>query len=239
MLRAEKFEWGPEANTFTTLGRCPRTGRLGVAITTAEMAVAGRCVYVKSNVAAVASQARTNPLLGPLALQLVELGYPASRVMLELEASDPYIEFRQIGIVDRWGHVSVRTGTSNGDYHGSITGDGWIAMANGVVGEEVIQAMAGAMDGTESEDLEVRLVNAIEAGTNAGGQPTGQRSAGVVVYENEGFSIVNLRVDDSDAPMKDLRALFDKFHTLMRYYKERPFDPRIGNQREWAEENLK
>jgi uncharacterized Ntn-hydrolase superfamily protein len=234
MRELKLFELGTETHTFTAIGRCPRTGRLGISISTGEMAVAGRCIYVKSNVGAVATQSRTNPLLGPFAIQLMELGYPANRALAELEASDPHIEYRQLGIVDRWGGTAVRTGSRNADWNGHLTGDGWITMGNGIVGEGVVKAMAKAMEESAEEEIEVRLMKAVGAGTDAGGQPNGQRSAGILVYENEGFTIINLRVDDSDTPMADLWKLFDKFQPMLDYYKERPFDPTIGAATEWA-----
>ncbi len=68
------FEPGFQVNTFTVLGRCARTGRLGVAVTTREMATGARVPNVKAHVGAVATQASTDPRLGPLGLQLLELG---------------------------------------------------------------------------------------------------------------------------------------------------------------------
>ena len=130
MLEGIEFELGPERNTFTAIGRCPRTGRLGVSITTRELGVGGRCVHIRPNLGAVATQASTDPRLGPLALELLELGYPAQRVVSELEASDPFIEYRQLGIVDRWGHTAVRTGAENKDWAGHFDGDGWLVMGN-------------------------------------------------------------------------------------------------------------
>ena len=116
------FTLGPEMHTFTAIGRCPRTGRLGISISTSEMAVTGRCVYIKANIGAVATQSRTDPRLGLLAIELLELGYPAGRVLAQLEESDPYIEYRQLGIVDRYGHTAVRTGIDNGDWKGARNG---------------------------------------------------------------------------------------------------------------------
>jgi len=230
------FQLGVETHTFTAIGRCPRTGRLGISISTSEIAVTGRCAYVKSNVGAVATQSHTDPRLGPLAIKLLELGYPAQRVLAELEAGDPYTEYRQIGIVDRWGHTAVRTGKDNSDWKGHSIGNGWIAMGNGLVNIGVVQAMAKAMEESANEDIEVGLMKALDAGTAAGGQPNGQRSAGILVYENEGFSIVNLRVDDHDEPMKELWRLFNRLYPLVPYYKERPDNPTIGRVSDWAAE---
>jgi uncharacterized Ntn-hydrolase superfamily protein len=221
-------------DTFTAIGRCPRSGRLGISVTTSEMGVGGRVPFVAANVGAVATQAYTDPRLGALALRLLDLGYPAARVLSEVEQSDPHIEWRQIGIVDRWGHAAVRTGQENAPWAGHESGDGWIVMGNALVGAEVVAAMADAMRVSADEDIETRLVAAIAAGTEAGGQPGGQRSAAVLVCENEGYSIVNLRVDDHEQPMRELQRLFARLHPLVPYYRARPDDPTIGRVADWA-----
>ena len=110
MLEGIRFELGTETHTFTAVGRCPRTGRLGVSVTTSEIGTGGRVPSVKANVGAVATQAYTDPRLGSLAIQLLDLGYPSQRVLEELKASDPYVGWRQTGIVDRWGHTAGHTG---------------------------------------------------------------------------------------------------------------------------------
>lgn len=228
-----QFERGLETHTFTALGRCPRTGRLGVAVTTSEIGTGGRVPHIKANIGAAATQAYTDPRLGELALRLLELGYRAPRVMAELETSDPHIEWRQLGIVDRWGHTAVRTGRNNTAWAGHVTGNGWVTMGNAVK-DGVVAAMAEAMQASEAEDIETRLMRAIDAGTTAGGQPDGQRSAAILVYENDGVSIVNLRVDDHDTPMDELWRLFKRLHPLLPYYKERPDNPTIGRVVDWA-----
>ena len=219
--------------TFTVLGRDPRTGRLGVCTTTGEMAIGSRAPYALANVGAVATQALTDPRLGPLMLKLLELGYPAQKVLAEIEASDPHIEYRQIGIVDRWGHTAARSGANNSHWKGEICGDGWVVIANAVV-DGVGDAMAEAMETSVEDDIETRLMKSIDAGTRAGGQPTGQRSAALLVAENEGYTIMNLRVDDNPEPMTELWRLFNKLHPLVPYYQERPDNPSIGRVYDWA-----
>ncbi len=205
-------------------------------MTTREIGTGGRVPSVRANFGAVGTQAYTDPRLGPLAIKLLEIGYPAARVMAELEACDPHIEWRQLGIVDQWGRTAVRTGARNNPWAGHIVGDGWTVMGNALVDEGVVDAMAKAMQGTGDEDIETRLMNSIGAGTDAGGQPNGQRAAAILVHENEGYSIVNLRVDDHDEPMRELWRLFNKLHLLVPYYRERPENPEIGRVHDWARE---
>jgi uncharacterized Ntn-hydrolase superfamily protein len=219
--------------TFTVLGRDPRTGRMGVATSTGEMAIGSRAPYVVANIGVVATQALTDPRLGPLALRLLEIGYPAQKVVDELASSDAGIEYRQLGVVDRWGHVAARTGANNTAWRGHIVGEGWAVLANAVV-DGVGEAMAEAMRSGIEDDIETRLMRSLDAGAKAGGQPTGQRSAALLVAENEGYTIMNLRVDDHADPMAELYRLFHKLHPLVPYYRERPDNPSIGRVYDWA-----
>jgi len=222
-----------EGDTFTIVARCERTGMLGVALATGEMAVASRCPYVKARVGAVSTQASTDPRLGQLAIKLLEMGYSAPKVVGELKASGSYIERRQIGIVDKDGNSAVHTGSENHDWAGHIVKTNYIAMGNAIVAEEVVKAMAGAFESSIKEALEERLMRAVEAGRDAGGQPTGQRSAGILVYDWEVFPRVDLRVDDNDEPIGELRRIFDLYSPLIPFYAQRPSDPTIGSFREW------
>ena len=83
VLKGVGFKRGPEQHTFTAIGRCPRTGRLGVSVTTGEIGTGGRVPSVMANVGAIGTQASTDPRLGPLAIKLLELGYPACVVLGE------------------------------------------------------------------------------------------------------------------------------------------------------------
>ena len=220
--------------TFTAVGRCPRTGRLGIATATKEIAVGGRVPFVKANVGAVATQAFTDPRLGALALRQLEFGHPAARVLQDVAQGDPHFAFRQFGIVDRQGNAAAHTGERNSPWAGHRTGPGFIVMGNVLAGEGVVAAMAQAMEVSAGAEIETRLMQALDAGTRAGGQPDGQRSAGLLVHENEGFAILDLRVDDHDDPMQELWRLFYRLHPLLPYYRERPDNPAIGRVGDWA-----
>ncbi len=224
---------GIEFSTFSITARCPRTGRFGVAITTHAIAVTSRCVWVRAGVGAVATQASTDPRLGALGLRLLELGYSAGKVLAEIEASDPYIEFRQLAIVDRDGRVAARTGRENRDWAGHHTGDGYVAMGNMLISERTSLAMAEAFERSSGEALEERLLRAIEAGRDAGGQHGGQRSAGLVVYDRDVFPRVDLRVDWHDEPVGELRRAFDEYRPLTEYFNLRAADPTIGPAEVW------
>lgn len=222
-----------DTDTFTIVARCERTGMLGVGLTTREIAVTSRCPHVKARVGAVSTQARTDPRLGHLAIKLLELGYSASKVVEELKASDPYIEHRQIGVVDRDGNSAAYTGSDNRDWAGHISQKNYIAMGNALTSEEVVRAMAEAFEASAGETLEERLMRVIEAGRDAGGQHGGQHSAGILIYDREIFPRVDLRVEHHDEPVGELRRILEIYKPLVPYYAQRPSDPTIGSFDEW------
>ena len=136
--------FGIDYHTFTIVGRCQRTGMLGVAITTSDIAVGSRCPYVKPLVGAVSTQAYTDPRLGPFALRLLETGYSCSAALQQVEASDPHIELRQLGLVDRDGNSAARTGSLNKPWAGHIANRDYVAMGNALAGGQGVQVIATA-----------------------------------------------------------------------------------------------
>jgi uncharacterized Ntn-hydrolase superfamily protein len=201
---------------------------LGIAITTSDITVGSRCPYVKPMVGAVSTQASTDPGLGPFALRLMELGYAAKGALQQVEASDPHIERRQLGLVDRNGDSAARTGAMNNSWAGHTTGRDYVAMGNGLVGEGVVQAMAAVFLESPQLDLEERLLRALEAGQEAGGEAqdsTPYHSAALLVYASDTFSRVDLRVDEHPTPVAELRRLLDIFAPKIDYFALRASDP--------------
>ena len=200
--------------TYTIVGRCPRTGQLGVGIATFSLAAGGYAPYVKSDVAAVSSQASANPRLGLKAIRLLERGDPVAKVIESLRVNDPYFEYRQVGIVDKEGLAAVHTGTRTLSWTGHVTGDGYAAMGNNLDSERVVQAMARTFEESIDLDLDNRLVMSLESGRDAGGQQAAypdlanqDRSAGLIVYEREEYAMMDLRVDSHATAIQELRRL--------------------------------
>ncbi|HYM70219.1 MAG TPA: DUF1028 domain-containing protein [bacterium] len=231
--RGDSTPFGPLFHTFSIIARCPRTGRLGVGIATHAIAVASRCPHVKARVGAVATQAHTDPRLGQTALRLLEQGFSAQKVVHELVESDPHIQHRQLGVVDADGVSAAFTGSENGAWAGHLTGPGVVAMGNALVGERVVQGMLDAFERSATDDLEERLLRAVEAGRDAGGQPNGQRSSGLLVYADDPYPWVDLRVDEHAEPIGELRRVYELYKPLREYFRVRAAHPDIGSEDEW------
>jgi uncharacterized Ntn-hydrolase superfamily protein len=223
------------------IGRCEREGLLGVCLTSSPLSVGARCPFIKANVAAVSTQAYSDPGLGPLALKLLELDYSPEKVLKEMQATDEWAEHRQNGIVDRNGRSAVFTGTKNLDWKGHLNGPNYVAMGNYLTSDKVVDAMAKAFIDNGKRILEDRLMLAIEAGKDAGGERGGHLSAALIVVGRDPYARTDLRVDmyptqpgknDGDA-VSELRRIYNEYRPLIPYYEQRPRNPLIESWRDW------
>jgi len=212
--------------TFTIVGRCARTGITGICMATSSPAVGNRCSFVSRD-GAVGMQAVAEPRLGILGLRLLETGYSPRKVIGELMTSDEYPGKRQVGIVDIDGRSAAFTGDANAEWAGHLNGPNYVAMGNLLRGPEVVAAIAEVFLESEGQELEERLVLAIEAGRDAGGQEEGQTSASLLTFGKETFSRCDLRSDISEEPVADLRRLYDWYKPLIPYFLERARNPML------------
>ena len=221
--------------TFQIAGRCATTGRFGVAIATRPIAVGARCPFFAPGEGLVVSMASTDPRLGPLGTKLLQLGYSSKRVLEELASSDPYIEHRQLCVIDRDGLAVARTGAHNKVWSGAFVERDVVSMGNNLTSERTASVMFDIWNSTAGQPLEDRLMAALEAGRDAGGQNGGQQSAALVVYGNEVNAYVDLRVDLHAEPVGELRRIYDAFRPLIPYYHVRPgADPALlGRDDDW------
>ena len=194
-------------HTFSVAARCPRSGQLGVAISTALPAVGGYCSFIEPGVGAVATQSWTNPYLALDALAALAGGATAEDALQRVLADDGEAELRQIGLVDAAGGTAVWTGPACTAWAGYIRGEGFTVQGNMLVSAETTEAMARAMKQTREGDLADRLVAALTAGQRAGGDKRGKQSAAVKVYGAEAYPLLDLRVDDHAEPVDELARL--------------------------------
>jgi uncharacterized Ntn-hydrolase superfamily protein len=223
--------------TFTIVARCKRTGMLGIGTATNAFCVGVRVPFIRERSGAVAIMAIADERLGPIALRLLDIGYKAPGVIDQLVNADPFAEYRQLAIVDDDGFAAARTGAENNDWAGHRIGDNYVVLGNAIAGEQVIDAMETAFLADENDDLEGRLMDAVEAGRDAGGQPNGQRSAALLVFDKKSYSRVDLRVDIHDEPEAELRRIFDRYRPAIPYYDMRQSDPRVPRLDDWLAEN--
>ncbi len=198
-----------ELNTFSIAARCPRTGMLGVAVSTAVPAVGGICPFILPGIGAIATQSWVNPYLGIDGLKLLESGLSAQETIERLITEDPGRNVRQLGIVDRDGNVAAYTGSGCVDWAGHVTGRNFTVQGNMLVGAATIDAMAEAAEKSEPFPLYERLMLVLEAGQAAGGDKRGKQSAAIKVFYKEEFAYLDIRIDEHRHPVAELRRVFE------------------------------
>jgi uncharacterized Ntn-hydrolase superfamily protein len=197
--------------TFSIAARCPRTGMLGVATSSKALAAGGMVPHCRAGVGAIASQSFVNPYLGIDGLELLAQGLPAERAIERLIEDDPGRALRQIAVVDKDGRAAAYTGEKCIPWAGQVSGAGYVCLGNILEREEVVQSMARAFETTLIEELPERLVQALEAGQEAGGDRRGRQSAGIIVVGEEIYPSCDLRVDDHADPVPELRRVFEVY----------------------------
>jgi uncharacterized Ntn-hydrolase superfamily protein len=197
--------------TFSIAARCPRTGQLGVATSSKALAAGALVPYVRSGIGAIASQSFVNPYLGIDGLNLMREGVPATAALGQLIEGDGGRELRQAAVVDAEGRVAAYTGQRCIAWAGHILGDGFACLGNILTGEAVIDEMARSFRSTAAADLSERLLLALEAGQEAGGDRRGRQSAGIIVVAREEYPLCDLRVDDHEDPILELRRVYQVY----------------------------
>lgn len=195
-------------NTFSITARCERTNQFGVAVSTAVPGVGMLCPFVASGVGAVATQSFVNPYLGIWGLEYLAQGHSAAETVELLKQRDPGIPLRQFAVVDRHGGSAAFSGKGCDGWYGHRTGPNYAIAGNMLVGEATLEAMEASFSHTGDLPLVERLLEALKAGQNAGGDKRGKQSAAVKVYHLEDYPLVDLRVDEHIDPVPELLRVY-------------------------------
>ncbi len=204
--------------TFSIVAFDPASEELGIAVQSKFLAVGSVVPWARAGVGAVATQAMANVSYGPRGLDLMAEGRTAEETVQELVAADEGRADRQIGVVDARGRAATFTGDDCFSWAGGVTGGHYAAQGNILVGEETVQAMARVYEKADG-DLASRLLAALDAGQEAGGDSRGRQSAALLVvrqaggYGGQSDRVVDLRVDDHPDPIKELIRIRG-LHTL-------------------------
>lgn len=196
-------------NTFSITARCKKTGMLGIAVSTARPAVGSLAVYVQPRVGAIATQAALNPYFGVDGLKYLEQGMTAEEVMERVKSEDEEYEKRQLAIVDNEGRTAGYTGKETVEWAGHYFGDQFVVAGNMLVGEGVINAMAEAYETSDLDFLPERLLAALRAGQDAGGDKRGKQSAALKVFGDLDYPVVDIRADEDEDPVTDLERIYN------------------------------
>jgi uncharacterized Ntn-hydrolase superfamily protein len=211
--------------TFSLLGRCDQTGRLGMVISSSSPAVAARCAHARPGVGVAASQNVTDPRLGPALLDaLTRHGGDARAAVDEVVAGHEHAEHRQLVLLGVTGEAAVRTGAAALGINGARIGPGCAAAGNLLAGEAVLDAMIEAF-ASPAEDLGDRLMAGLRAAIDAGGEAGPVHSAGLLMTGDVEWPIADLRVDWHDDPVSELQTAWAVYRPQLQDYVTRALDP--------------
>ncbi len=210
--------------TFSILGYDPTTGEVGGAVQSSVFSVGNRNIWAEADAGAVVTQANVDVSYGPKGLQLLKQGLAPAAVVKKLYDDDPdplparWSKLgRQFAVMNMKGEFAAFTGPKTTEWAGNRGGRYCTAQGNILVGESVVTSMVAAFEKTKGH-LSERLLAALEAAQAAGGDKRGQQSAAMLIVKKNGGVWLNndvvlrFQVDDSPAPIKELRRLVDKWN---------------------------
>jgi uncharacterized Ntn-hydrolase superfamily protein len=196
-----------DLHTFSIAARSPKEGSFGVAVSTARPCV-GTLVPFVSLQGAIATQARVNTDLGRQGLALLAADIGIEMALSTLLEADGDRAIRQLHGVDAH-ETFAFTGSECVEWAGHLIGTDYTVAGNMLAGPQVIEAMAAAFEESLALELSERLVKALEAGQQAGGDQRGKQSAALLVASPDPRGYHNLRVDDHADPVAELRRIYD------------------------------
>jgi uncharacterized Ntn-hydrolase superfamily protein len=193
--------------TWSIIARDDLTGQFGIAVATRFFAVGARVPHIAAGIGGIATQALTNPYYGIDGLKLLREGRKPSDIVETLIAADSGRESRQLHIMDAGGRVASYTGRDCVDWCGHVEGDGFSIAGNMLAGPRVLDDTAQAYIAGERLPFAQRLIAAMRSGEAAGGDKRGKQSAALLIYRDEEWSALDLRVDDHTDPLAELERL--------------------------------
>jgi uncharacterized Ntn-hydrolase superfamily protein len=193
--------------TWSIIARDDATGQFGVAVATRFFAVGARVPHIAAGIGGIATQALVNPYYGIDGVRLLREGRTPREIVETLIAADGGRESRQLHIMDAGGRIAAHTGSECVDWCGHIEGNRFSIAGNMLAGARVLDDTAKAYIANETLPFARRLIAAMRSGEAAGGDKRGKQSAALLIYGDEEWSDLDLRVDDHLDPLAELERL--------------------------------
>jgi len=193
--------------TWSIIAKDNATGQIGIAVATKFFAVGSRVPHIAAGIGGIATQALVNPYYGIDGLKLLREGHAPRDIIKTLVAGDAGHASRQLHILDAGGRIGAYTGKDCVDWCGHREGDGFSVAGNMLAGLRVLDDTAKAYVANIGMPFAQRLIAAMHAGELAGGDKRGKQSAALLIYGEEEWSNLDLRVDDHIDPLAELERL--------------------------------
>jgi len=211
----------PFAHTYSIVARDPNTGEMGVGVQSHYFSVGGVVSWGESGVGVVATQSLVNVSFGLRGLELLKQGKSPREALDILITGDEGRDVRQVAILDAQGRVATHTGSKCIIHAGHIVGDNFSVQANMMLTDKVWSEMAKSFESNINLPLAERIIKTMEAAESVGGDIRGKQSAAILIVDGKETKnkwedkIVDLRVEDNEEPVKELKRLLK----LYRAYK--------------------
>ncbi|MCC7046129.1 MAG: DUF1028 domain-containing protein [Alphaproteobacteria bacterium] len=206
--------------TWSIVARDTKSGAFAVAVTTKFFAVGALCPHAASGVGALSTQALVNPMYGTQGLKLLSEGVSAPEAIRRLTEPDAGRLLRQVHAVDRQGRVAAHTGPNCVAWCGHRVGEGFSVAGNMLAGPQVVERTFERFAAGAAKALPLRLLDALDAGQEAGGDKRGKQSAALLIHSTEDYPDYDLRVDDHPEPLAELRRLLAIYESDFAIYRE-------------------
>lgn len=203
---------GRPGHTYSIVAIDRETGEMGAAVQSHWFSVGSSVIWAESGSGAICTQSFIEASYGPLGLELMRAGKTAEEALAGLLKTDKYEAVRQVAMLDSEGRVAAHTGKGCIPEAGHYIGDGFSCQANLMLKNTVWNAMAKAFQGTKGELVD-RLMAALEAAQDEGGDIRGKQSAAIIVVKGKSSGawwkdrIYDLRIEDNPAPLVELKRL--------------------------------
>ena len=211
--------------TFSMVARCAETGMFGMAVASSSPAVMARCAHVRAGVGAVASQNVTDPSLGPKTLDLLESGLDAQSALSEIKRTAKFLEYRQILALDHLGNIAIHSGENSLGIWTQAEGDNVASGGNLLANDQVPAAIVSGFT-LATGHIGDRLLAAMRAGLDAGGEAGPIHSAGIKIVDTVSWPVVDLRCDwTEECPIGAVETAWKVYKPQLDVYTQRALNP--------------
>ena len=211
--------------TFSIIGRCAETGMMGIAISSSSPAVAARCAHARAGVGVVATQNITDPSLGPKGLDLMRDGLTAPEALGRLMKNHANAPWRQVMLLDANGRTAQHSGENTLGINNLAEGRDCAAGGNLLANTSIPEMMVRAFERMTGH-LGDRLLSAMRAALDAGGEAGPVHSAGLLIVREVSWPVADLRVDwAEDDPIGELETLWGIYAPQLDAYVTRALNP--------------
>jgi len=210
--------------TFSIAAVCPDSAEIGFAVATSSVCVGARVGAAAADQCVVFSQARTDPRLHRHGLEAYRTTGDADAALAAMRDQAVQVHWRQLGVLGRDGVGRYFTGSSCQDVADGMVGSNCLALGNAIADKAVLPAMIAAAEAATGP-LAGRLIAALKAGEDAGGEHDPLQSAALQVFAADEFPCADLRIDKSNQPILDLLDLWRDWSAKAAAYRVRALDP--------------